>query len=518
MKKIYVVMILLLMTVSSWAASGAAGPSVQITGYDVLPENIFPGMTGQLQLTLANSGTETATSTTIYYDYSIGKTSHVYVGGIGSGSQTITTVPFLVPEKVESGIIIVNIDVYYRDEDQIESKHSVSSIPVLISQHQILAVETLSLSSETISKGEPLTAELEITNTGGVMKNVIISVPENSSFSLEGTTWQHVGDIASNSSRIVSVDLISSSITSDGEHMIPVVITYNDALQNEIEETVYIGPVIVSGQSSQLRLSSEPVSDAEIGSQLLYNITVSNHGSTTQSATMTISGTDVLTPMGPNTIYIDDIAPGGSVSELIAIGVDAGAASGYYSLPLTLKVNGDEQEYEIGIGIHATPSITITSESESSETGSDVTIRIANTGNTVIRSMYVKAEPDDSFVISGSDAKFIGTLSVDDYATFQLSLSRLGQGSIPIVITFKDNDNVEHTVRENIDIGNAVASISDSEEETPQANWRGGPMGMSRDTQTENIPLYAGAGLLIFGGMYVGYRKLKSNKRKETEE
>jgi hypothetical protein len=148
-----------------------------------------------------------------------------------------------------------------------------------------------------------------------------------------------------------------------------------------------------------------------------------------------------------------------------------------------------------------------------------VTIKLSNTGNTAIRSMYVSAASTDSLEVSGTSEKFIGTLSVDDFASFQVTVNQKRQGSsgnqnsIPITIVFKDNDNVEHTVRGNVPIASSsvLAATSATSGTTPASGAYPGRMGGG--AQTQNIPLYAGIGVVILGGMYLAYRKLKGKPK-----
>jgi hypothetical protein len=480
-------------------------PVLQIKEYEVVPANIYPSTTGQLKLTLENSGSEVATGTTVYYTYNSDEKWSGYVGDIGSNSEAITTIPFVVPEQVSSGIMVITLDVYYMDEDSTSTKHSMSSIPITITQHQILEVDTISLSQETIRRGEQLEVGLEIKNTGGVMKNVIIAPEENSSFRLDGTTTKRVGDIEKNSSTKVSVTLVSSSSAEEGKYSIPLVVTYNDALQNEISQTIYVGPVMVTDSSSLFRLSCEALSETEIGSQLEYEISITNQGNSVQSAKLIIEENDVFTPIGPNILYFDDILPGQTRSETVVLGIDSDSASGYYTLPMTLQTNGDEISYSSGIFVQATPAIVLTTETESTGGQTQVTIRIANSGNTAVRSLYIAANPTENLRISGANEKFIGTLNVDDFATFQVNVAGGGNDArLPLTIIFKDNDNVEHTMSYSVSLG--------SMQEMPIGSEAGPAPGYPRPGTGPNLLVYVGGGALLLVLAFLGYTRLKGKK------
>jgi len=519
---IFVAVLLVFSTVAFSVDSTA--PVLQVTDYTIVPSSVYPGTSGQLQITVSNTGTEAAKGTVVYYTYGSDQNWNLYLGDIGPDSKMTTTIPFEVPEKVDSGILLVNVDIYYMDEDETGSKHTMSTIPIIINQHGVLEVRTLSLSSNSIGKGETLIATLELENTGGIMKNVIIKNADNSSFSLDGTTQKRVGDIDANTSRNVTVQIISSSDAGEGKYAIPLTLTYEDALQNEISQTIYLGPVMVSGSSSALRITCSPVSKSEIGSELLYNLTIENRGSSVQSAVITANGTGVFTPIGVNTFYLDNIAPGESRSEILTLGVDAGSTSGYYTLPISMQTNGDEKTYEVGIVVQATPEILLTSETEPADDGTQITAKISNIGNTAVRSLYVRADSTQYYRVSGSGEKFIGTLSVDDYASYSVTVTPLGQvpegasAGIPLTVVFKDNDNAEHTVKKTIAlIGDSAAAAGGASgaAATSSGNrtFNGRPGSPMNGGSTENIPLYAGMGLVILGGLYIGYRKLKGKKK-----
>ena len=442
------------------------GPALQVVDYSVVPEKLYPDSTGQLQVTIKNSGDETASGTKIYYNYKLDERWDIYVGDIGEGSEAIATVPFQVPSSVTSGVVVVKLDIYYRDDGD-STKTSSVSIPLTVSQHQILEVDTISMERNSVQKGGSFYVELEMINTGGTMNNVVISTPEDSSFSLKGTTQQRIGDISSDSSVNVTVDLISSSSSEAGTYTVPLEVTYHDSLQNEVTEMVYVGPVNIIESSTQYRIYFEPVSGTEIGSQAQYELSIENIGTEPQTLTAVIEQNSVFTPVGSAEIYFDDIMPGETKSETITLGVDASASSGYYILPISIDNNGELSSHEVGVVVEATPDITLTSETTMSTTtgedgettgmgGMQTTIRIANSGNTPIRSVYVVAESTDEVKVVGTPDKFIGTLNVDDFGTFSTSIIITGTCEngckLPVTITFKDEDNTEHTFHEEVGV------------------------------------------------------------------
>jgi len=505
------------------------GPALQVTDYSVIPEKLYPGSTAQLQVTVYNGGDETATGTKIYYNYKIDERWDIYVGELGAGSSAITSIPFQVPESVTSGVIVVKLDMYYRNEDGTKIKTSSVSVPLTVSQHQILEVNTVSMDRTSVQKGEGFSVELEMVNTGGTMNNVIISTIDDSSFTLKGTTQQRVGSIPSNSSVDVTVSLISSSSTETGKYAIPLEVMYQDSLQNEVTETVYIGPVNIVESSTQYRIYFEPLTGTEVGAQARYEFGIENLGTEAQTLTVTIEENSVFTPIGSAEIYFDGIAPGEKRTEIITLGVDSSASSGYYILPVSIDKDGETFEHEIGVVVEATPDITLTSETtmstsameeESAATSTEfmggnmqTTIRIANSGNTPIRSVYVVAESTDEVRVVDTPDKFIGTLNVDDFGTFSTSIMITGTCedgcTLPITITFKDEDNTEHVFYEEVDVGGGMgmgAFGSDS-----SAGMRGQRPGMIPSVLGINVFYIIGAAA-VAGIGYFEYRKWKGRK------
>ena len=515
----------------------AGGPSLQVSDYSVVPENIYPGSTGQLQVTLHNGGDETATGATIYYTYYLNDKWNMNIGDVAAGANTITTVPFRVPSNVDSGIIVMNLEVYYRDADNTDTKVSKTSIPITVSQHQVMEVNTISLDHDSIQKGETITSLVEIVNTGGTMKNVIISTASDSAFMLKGTTQKRVGDIGSNSSQDVSIQLVSSSSVETGRHNIPIQITYYDSLQNSVTQTVYIGSVIISDPSTQFSLTIEPLSESEIGSSSQYKLTIENHGSEPRAVTVNIGDSDVFTPIGSSEVYFDNIDINGEATTILTLGVDAGVSSGYYTIPLTVNSNGDSFTYNLGIAVQATPEITLTTETSSSSSSSttdttpgvnilgsnglEATIRIANSGNTQIRSVYVSSDSTDNIMVDGISEKFIGTLNIDDFATYQIDLRLLkpdasGKYVLPLTITFKDGNNEKHTITKNIEIkseNGLFQSLGAGATDSAGAESAGTRFAGNRTIPGGLSPLLIGAGVILMAVLgYFGYRKWRGSK------
>lgn len=180
------------------------------------------------------------------------------------------------------------------------------------------------------------------------------------------------------------------------------------------------------------------------------------------------------------------LGAGSSVSRNITIGVAAGVAAGYYSLPIALTTSaGQSVEFEAGIAVDATPDLTVSLDTADS----GINIQIANTGNTQIRSVDVKAKEEGASVYTES---FIGTMNIDDFDTVALESQSLATGigahTIDVETTFRDSNNYEHTLDSTIDASGLVAS-----------NSTGGAYGGSATRTFSN-----GSGARVGGGGLLG--------------
>lgn len=454
-----------------------AQPLLQVSNYSVVPENIYPGTIGYLQIAIANRGDATAASVTAYYTYE-GESKSVSVGEISSGGSAQFPVPFKVGRQAAGSIQLVTVNIFYSyaTSQGTSSKQTSLSVPLVVGQYSPLEVKTVSLDRTAIVPGERLVLGLELWNTGGVVNDVVITTPSNSSFSIEGTTQKSVGSIASNSTANVSLTLISSSETKTGTYTVPLTFTYRDALNRPTEEVLYVGPVSVLASSTQYRVSLEPLTPAEVGSEAVFELTLQNTGSSPMSGMLDINSTDVFTPIGMQRLYFDSVPAGASVSRNITLGISTAKSAGYYTLPILLTPNtGQSTTFNVGVAVRATPEITVGIDSQ----GGTTQIQVTNTGNTQIRSVYVVARWAGSNRTSES---FMGTLNVDDFASLAMNANQSFSPSntIEVEITFKDSNNMPHTVKKTLSAGGtAGASIgTQTNGAAARRNASGGPFGL----------------------------------------
>ena len=425
------------------AQAFAAAPLLQITDYSTTPSDVYPGTLGYLKATLSNKGDADAKSINAYYDID-GVSRTMSISDIGIGSSAQIAVPFRIGQESAGSIQVLDLTVFYSYDagSGLSSKKTALSVPLTVKQYRPLEVQT-SMEDASIAPGEKIPMSVKITNVGGVVNNLVISAPANSTFSIDGATQKSLGSIARNVSVNVTLVLASSSEAATGTYGVPLIFSYQDSLQQPTEETLYVGPVSVLSSSTQYRVELVPLETVEIGAEVPFLFRLTNSGSSPFSGTLDVNSTDVFTPIGMQKIYFDDVPVGATVERNITLGVLATKSAGYYTMPITLSPNaGQPVRYNIGIAVEATPEITVKLES----TGATPQIQVANTGNAQIRSVYASATPSGAQVASEN---FMGTLNVDDFATLSLDAGSTGK-SIDVEVRYRDTNNVQHTMKKTL--------------------------------------------------------------------
>ena len=513
-------------------AGGAfAAPILQIMNYTTMPSDVYPGTMGYLQIKLSNTGDSTAQSATSHYVID-GMDRTDSLGEISAGSYAQVAIPFKISQSAVGSIQLLNIDIYYTAQtttsgsttSSYTSKKTSLSVPLLVKQYKPLEAKIVGMEDVSISPGEKLPLTLQVTNTGGVVNNLMLSMPANSTFIISGETEKQVGTIALNESANVSFTLVSSSDTKTGTYAVPIILTYQDALNQPTAETMYIGPVSVLDSSTQYRLTLVPTDlPVEIGSEEPFLLTLENAGSSSISGTLEINTTSVFTPLGAQRLYFNNVPAGSSKSMTVSIGVNSAQSAGYYTLPVRLTPNaGQTVSYNMGIAVSATPEITVTLDTS----GTAPSVQVANTGNSQIRSVYASAKAAGA---QSSTESFMGTLNVDDSASLSLGTSTTGK-SVDVEVRFRDSNNMEHTVKKTLDAAAGNSSFVQSGRNQSGAaaagaagNFAGrsnNPLGMlfgpggstaSGTTGIGIIPMAIGAVVVIAIGYFL-YRKYVAKK------
>ncbi len=467
----------LMLGISAAATSSSSGAAIAVSDYSTIPSTVYSGTYAQLRLDLENTGSETADSVAVYYSYG-SEDSYMSVGGIGSGSSTITSLPFNVPSDYKGSVIVLYLRIVFEDSGGTQMTYA--SIPISVSGRNSLVAEVTGTGPSELYPGDTVSVNLRISNIGeNSMGDVTLAPESGSGIYLNGSSSIRLGDIESGGARNASLSLIVSSPSSYGRQMIPIVVTYEDAQYNQINGTVYAGPVNIMSSNTKWELSVVPDTSVEIGSGTVFSVSIKNRGADSDSAIVQIGSGDEFMPLGPSRIYFDSVSPGETKTANMTIGISSSVAAGYYNLPVSIiSGNGQSWNGSVGVLIQATPELTITN-GDSITLGSEgeVSITIANTGNSAIRSAYASVTSSSDLKVTASSSEFVGTLNVDDSYTLQPTVSapaKNGEYPLLISVTFKDSLNQEKTVTKTVYI--TVGSSTGDSAGTPASNGNGTAM------------------------------------------
>lgn len=506
-----------------------ADAEVSISSYSISPSVVRPGTSGSVSVTFSNTGNSVAGGMTIYYgalDGTAGTWSR-NAGDLTQGTQTTIVIPFTVPADANSGTHTLPIDIFFTSSTG--SGSGDFTIPVTVSTPPIIQVVTNNLNTKEVNPGAVFDESILLNNTGGPVTEVTLTVPDNASFQLSGESEYVIPSLQSDSSVSIPLEFISQSTLSTGVYPIPLVMTYTDSLGNTSSENVNIGPVDIEDLSTLLGVTATPISDADVGSTVGLNITISNYGNENQQGVFVEpSATTYTVPIGSTSTFFGTIPANGSVSEIVSLGIDPTATTGYYSVPLTVYLStGQSFNTSIGLLLQAASQVSITSATTPSpmtpgSTGT-LTVTIANIGDSTIRSMVVDLSSKNVSITNGQET-FIGTLNVDDtgtaVATVRASASPIpANNAVTAEITFKDSNNQLHTVDQTIFLTTSATGAVSGSSTTAAFAYGNGTYRRQTGITIAGIgllPLGIGA-VIIIVVLYLVYRWWKGKKHKKQD-
>lgn len=491
-----------------------SGAILRVGNITMTPDEVYAGAFGYITLNVENSGTSIAEDVNLYY-YIEGSTKRSPIGDISSGSSAQVSIPFSVADDAGGTIQLQTVDIYYQDESSTSLKKTTVSYPITVKNLNPITLKTISNNSVSAAPGERMKIVMRIESSDSTINNVAVKAQNNSGFSIFGTERLLIGNLEKGVPQEFELELITDSNLTQGKYNIPIVLEYQNSINQRFEETMYVGPVNIVSADQQFRVELAPMGTTEVGSEVQFKLTVQNKGTEATTVSVKIDSTDQFTPIGMQTLYFDSVQPGQSESQIIKIGISPSIASGYYSLPIALESeSGGSGNYTAGISVQASAQLRITADT------SEVTprIQIANTGNTNIRSTYVKVKDAQGNIISEA---LIGTLDVDDFD--YVDVANGGQ-SVEIEISFKDNNNAEHVLDQTVDLSSGASVFMMGNGTMPTgmgsaANNNTAARGMQRGggglfgltgtgkVDITGIAMYVGIAIVVIVAAYFGYKK-----------
>ncbi|VVB73875.1 Uncharacterised protein [uncultured archaeon] len=499
--------------------AAAASPVVALSDYSISPSTVKPGTSGSVSVTFINNGNSVASALSVYYGQLEGTAASgpKNAGDLAEGTKTTVIIPFTVADSYDAGVYSLPLQVFYSG-----SSSANFVIPVTVSKPPILQVLTNNVSKKAVKSGDEFEVAITLNNIGGEIKDISLSAPQNSSFQFSGVSKYVLSSLLSDSSADFALRMISGASVSTGTYSVPVTITYTDKLGTTSSENVSIGPVNVVDLGTLFSVSAEPISDAEVGSTLRLNVTISNNGHEDEpDVSVEPQSSAYIIPIGSTSVSFDTIPARGQASRTVLLGIDPLASSGYYSIPLKVRLGtGQSFNTSVGVLVSAASQLSVTSETTPATVApggsTSLTVKMSNVGDSAIRSVIVALSSDTVTISSGAET-FLGTLNVDDtssaVATVRASSSSKPEdNAITATITFKDSNNQEHKVEKTLHLAMSSAGAASATPSGAVSGTNGSYPSRSSSQGLMGLLPYAIGAIAVIVAAFFGYKWWKGKK------
>jgi len=287
---------------------------------------------------------------------------------------------------------------------------------------------------------------------------------------------------------------------------IPLLINSPDQ-SNAIISSVTTDDMVVAGAETEMTVTLRNVADFDA-----ENVLIQIGGSINSSD----ETSDYLLPLSSDRVYVKSIKAGQEAKVYFSLAVSASAGPGYYPITLTTTYSVDKaaqakitQTFALTVNAPASLLVTAPDASVTANSSTDIDFTIANAGGVAVRAVYAKVFADN-FTFD-TDSEYIGTLNLDDTATFTTTITPSGQlaaGTYPVTlnVSYKDAANVERYQLKTVNV--AVSGRSSS---------AFGVSSMPTRTKSNTIfgfdYLTIGVALVVLAaGLFFGYRHYKGRK------
>lgn len=230
---------------------------LQITGVQSTPQDIPPGSTSTMVLTLQNQANEQLDDVNVFLDLSspslpvstLGTTGDANLGSIAALGNTSTQFQLIADPDATPGVYKIPVYLTYQDPaGTVYSRNSTISA-VVYAPPQVTA--TLD-STQLAYSGEQVNFTISVTNSGLFdVKRLIASIGQSKGYTLLSPSELYLGDIQSNDFQTANVQVFVN--TTNGTIQVPVQVSYLDSFNNLHTQTLTV-PVQVYSQAQLYQL------------------------------------------------------------------------------------------------------------------------------------------------------------------------------------------------------------------------------------------------------------------------
>lgn len=282
----------------------------------------------------------------------------------------------------------------------------------------------------------------------------------------------NIGTLKSQQSYVAEFNVKVDSNAVIGNNELKVIYGYKDENNNEQTRETSLRIEVKSSDAtlSIVGVTTEP-EEVKPGEETTVTLTLkntANHALKDITAKINLEITQGTTttdlPFIPTKVteeYVSKIDSGKLATISFPIKSYPTATPGYYKIPVELTYYDDEgssyskSDY-LGIIISAVPELKLfldNSEVTELNKPGDITLKFVNKGISDLKFLEIDIMEGEGYTLHSSSQEYIGDLDSDDYRTQDYSITLTEENpKIKVRATYKDENNKDYTVIENIEV------------------------------------------------------------------
>lgn len=429
----------------------ASAQSVQVVSAFQTPDPVPPGATGSVRLTLYNGGTATTTLDQVTF----------YSPAIESLTPPYRTLGTLAPAQA------VNFSLYFRApreegafpaEVQVTTGNSAIRYPLVV---KVAGGAQLYIQGATDSAGLPFrdiaageAKELRFTFAGPTslldLRNLQVEVDPLDLSPLDplGPAKRFLGDVRA-STVSVTFPVQAKAGTKVNAYAVPVVVSWSSPASDVPQVANLSLGFRVSGVAQpSLKVEKEIPEPIPAGRPFPVTLHIANTGQETATGlNAELKTTDLVSPAGPNTLYLDSLAPGQTANLTFLLTVTRGG-SGLYTVQVQFKyssLGGEKSQSEVlllrGAAELNLASVTTDPPQLTSGDGfATLTVRVQNVGTADARSVTARV----NLPVEGALTTTVGRIKADEDAPaiFKFRVPAAGVYTYNVTVAYEDDFQV----------------------------------------------------------------------------
>jgi len=322
---------------SAGVAHAVAYVSLAVSGTTV-PPALGPGESGNLVLTVSNTGTAYARNVKLFVkpQASVAFTQQSYdLQTIAPGGSVQVSVPVKIASTATEGATAVFLSLTYSEGDSVGAVTIETSVPLTISKRSLVQIESVSWGKDMVQPGDVVEATLLVRNAGDSdLSHMTVTLDDSSQpfVAAAGTTEAYVGILPKGTAKNAVFSIIINKDAKTIAYRIPVFVKYYDESGTLHTDTKYIG-LKVSG-TPDFVITLEDDSRAYAGAEGELTISIANRGTATANfLTLKFDSGLAITPAE---YYVGNLDP--DDYQTVKVNAEfAGLAAGMHKLSMYME-------------------------------------------------------------------------------------------------------------------------------------------------------------------------------------